>query len=246
MKTGNALTIRGLRKTFTLSHSGSASLKTALLWWKKKKVEKLEVLRGLDLDVKHGECVALVGRNGAGKSTLLSLISKIYKPTSGEIVVDGRIAPLLELGAGFHPDLTGLENILYNGMILGLTRKEVNARMQAIVDFAELQSHIDSPVRAYSSGMMARLGFSIAAHVDADILIVDEVLAVGDYAFEKKCYDYIDEFRNGGGTILFVSHNADAVRRVADRVVWLAGGEVRMDGEVEEVLGAYLAAGDER
>jgi len=246
MKTGNALTIRGLRKTFTLSHSGSASLKTALLWWKKKKVEKLEVLRGLDLDVRHGECVALVGRNGAGKSTLLSLISKIYKPTSGEIVVDGRIAPLLELGAGFHPDLTGLENILYNGMILGLTRKEVNARMQAIVDFAELQSHIDSPVRAYSSGMMARLGFSIAAHVDADILIVDEVLAVGDYAFEKKCYDYIDEFRNGGGTILFVSHNADAVRRVADRVVWLAGGEVRMDGDVEEVLGEYLAAGENR
>jgi ABC-type polysaccharide/polyol phosphate transport system ATPase subunit len=246
MRTGNALTIRGLRKTFTLSHSGSASLKTALLWWKKKKVEKLEVLKGLDLEVKHGECVALVGRNGAGKSTLLSLISRIYKPTSGEIVVDGRIAPLLELGAGFHPDLTGLENILYNGMILGLTRKEVNERMRAIVDFAELQSHIDSPVRTYSSGMMARLGFSIAAHVDADILIVDEVLAVGDYAFEKKCYDYIDEFRNGGGTILFVSHNADAVRRVADRVVWLAGGEVRMDGAVEDVLGAYLAAGEDR
>jgi lipopolysaccharide transport system ATP-binding protein len=246
MRTGNALTIRGLRKTFTLSHSGSASLKTALLWWKKKKVERLEVLKGLDLEVKHGECVALVGRNGAGKSTLLSLISRIYKPTSGEIVVDGRIAPLLELGAGFHPDLTGLENILYNGMILGLTRKEVNERMRAIVDFAELQSHIDSPVRTYSSGMMARLGFSIAAHVDADILIVDEVLAVGDYAFEKKCYDYIDEFRNGGGTILFVSHNADAVRRVADRVVWLAGGEVRMDGAVEDVLGAYLAAGEDR
>ncbi len=246
MKTGVAIAVRGLKKNFVLSHSGSASLKTALLWWKRKRVEKLEVLKGLDLEVKHGECVALVGRNGAGKSTLLSLLSRIYKPTSGEMVVDGRIAPLLELGAGFHPDLTGLENILYNGMILGLTRKEVNARMQAIVDFAELQSHIDSPVRTYSSGMMARLGFSIAAHVDADILIVDEVLAVGDYAFEKKCYDYIDAAPRTGGTIVCVSHNADAVRRVADRVVWLAGGEVRMDGGVEEVLGAYLAAGENR
>lgn len=246
MKTGVALSIRGIRKSFVLSHSGAASLKTALLWWKKKNLERLEVLKGLDIEVRHGECVALVGRNGAGKSTLLSLISKIYKPTAGEIVVDGRIAPLLELGAGFHPDLTGLENILYNGMILGLTRKEVNERMPAIVAFAELESQIDTPVRGYSSGMMARLGFAIAAHVDADILIVDEVLAVGDYAFEKKCYDYIDQFRNLGGTILFVSHNADSVRRVADRVVWLAGGEARMDGGVDEVLEAYLAAGESR
>lgn len=246
MRSGAAIAITGIRKSFVLSHSGAASLKTALLWWKRKRVEKLEVLRGLDLEIRHGECVALVGRNGAGKSTLLSLISRIYKPTEGEIVVDGRIAPLLELGAGFHPDLTGLENILYNGMILGLTRKEVNERTPAIVEFAELESHIDSPVRTYSSGMLARLGFSIAAHVDADILIVDEVLAVGDYSFEKKCYDFIDSFRARGGTILFVSHNPDAVRRVSDRVVWLAKGEVRMDGGVEEVLSAYLEAGDDR
>jgi lipopolysaccharide transport system ATP-binding protein len=246
MKTGIALDIREVRKTFTLSHSGAASLKTALLWWKKANREKLEVLNGLTIRVKHGECVALVGRNGAGKSTLLSLISKIYKPTSGEIVVDGRIAPLLELGAGFHPDLTGLENILYNGMILGLSRKEVLERTPQIVAFAELETHIDTPVRTYSSGMQARLGFAIAAHVDADILIVDEVLAVGDYSFEKKCYDYIDEFRRNGGTILFVSHNPDSVRRVADRVIWLAKGQVKMDGSVETVLEAYLAAGEER
>lgn len=246
MKIGAAISIRDIRKSFVLSHSGSASLKTALLWWKKKNVEKLEVLRGVSIEVKHGECVALVGRNGAGKSTLLSLISRIYKPTSGEIEVDGRIAPLLELGAGFHPDLTGLENILYNGMILGLTRKEVLARTPEIVAFAELESHIDTPVRTYSSGMLARLGFSIAAHVDAEILIVDEVLAVGDYSFEKKCYDFIDEFRAKGGTILFVSHNPDSVRRVADRVVWLAQGEVRQEGPVEDVLAAYLAAGENR
>lgn len=246
MKIGAAISIRDIRKSFVLSHSGSASLKTALLWWKKKNVEKLEVLRGVSIEVKHGECVALVGRNGAGKSTLLSLISRIYKPTSGEIEVDGRIAPLLELGAGFHPDLTGLENILYNGMILGLTRKEVLARTPEIVAFAELESHIDTPVRTYSSGMLARLGFSIAAHVDAEILIVDEVLAVGDYSFEKKCYDFIDEFRAKGGTILFVSHNPDSVRRVADRVVWLAQGEVRQEGPVEDVMAAYLAAGENR
>lgn len=246
MKTGIALDIREVRKTFTLSHSGAASLKTALLWWKKANREKLDVLNGLTIQVKHGECVALVGRNGAGKSTLLSLISRIYKPTSGEIVVDGRIAPLLELGAGFHPDLTGLENILYNGMILGLSRKEVLERTPQIVAFAELETHIDTPVRTYSSGMQARLGFAIAAHVDADILIVDEVLAVGDYSFEKKCYDYIDEFRRKGGTILFVSHNPDSVRRVADRVIWLAQGQVKMDGSVETVLEAYLAAGEDR
>lgn len=246
MKSGDAIAIKALRKQFILSHSGAASLKTALLWWKRRNIEKLEVLRGLDLTIRHGECVALVGRNGAGKSTLLSLISRIYKPTSGSIAVDGRIAPLLELGAGFHPDLTGLENILYNGMILGLTRKEALERTPAIVEFAELQSHIDAPVRTYSSGMQARLGFSIAAHVDADILIVDEVLAVGDYSFEKKCYDYIDSFRAKGGTILFVSHNPDSVRRVADRVVWISNGEVKMDGPVEEVLEAYLAAGDNR
>jgi ABC-type polysaccharide/polyol phosphate transport system ATPase subunit len=246
MRSGVAIGLRSIRKSFALSHSGASSLKTALLWWKRKHVEKLDVLRGLTFEIKHGECVALVGRNGAGKSTLLSLISRIYKPSSGEIAVDGRIAPLLELGAGFHPDLTGLENILYNGMILGLTRREVMERTPAIVAFAELESHIDSPVRTYSSGMQARLGFSIAAHVDADILIIDEVLAVGDYAFEKKCYDYIDSFRAGGGTILFVSHNPDSVRRVADRVVWLAQGEVRMDGSVDDVLTEYLAAGEAR
>lgn len=241
-----AISVREIKKSFALSHSGAASLKTALLWWKKKRIEKLEVLRGVSFDVNHGECVALVGRNGAGKSTLLSLLSNIYKPTSGSIEIEGKIAPLLELGAGFHPDLTGLENILFNGMILGLTRKEVMERTPAIVDFAELHNHIDSPVRTYSSGMQARLGFAIAVHVDADILIVDEVLAVGDYAFEKKCYDYIADFRAKGGTILFVSHNPDSVRKVADRCIWLAAGEVKMDGTVEEVLTAYQAAGEER
>ena len=231
------ISIRQLRKEFRLSHSGS--LKTALLWWRKKRIERFEVLKGLDIEVRKGECVALVGRNGAGKSTLLSLLSRIYKPTSGFIEVHGKIAPLLELGAGFHPDLSGLENILFNGVILGLTREQVKARMDSIVEFSELKNHIDAPVRTYSSGMLARLGFSIAVHVDAEVLIVDEVLAVGDFAFEEKCYARIAEFKEKGGTILFVSHQVDAIRRVADRCIWLKNGMVAMDGEPDTVIQAY-------
>ncbi len=237
------ITVEHIRKQFTLSHSGAASLKTLLLWWKRRSMEKLQVLDDISFGVAAGECVTLVGRNGAGKSTLLSLIARVYKPTSGEIHVRGRIAPLLELGAGFHPDLTGQENILFNGVVLGLTRKQVAERMPDIVAFAELERHIDAPVRTYSSGMLARLGFAIAVHVDADILIVDEVLAVGDFSFEQKCYRKIDEFRSAGGTILFVSHNMEAVRKVADRVIWLRNGRIEAEGDVEQVIAAYEAAG---
>lgn len=234
------VSIRELRKTFLLSHSGAGSLKTALLWWKRRRLEKLEVLRGIDLEVPRGQTTALVGRNGAGKSTLLSLIARVYKPTSGTIEVRGRVAPLLELGAGFHPDLSGRENVFFNGVILGLTRKEILARTDEIIDFAELHRHIDAPVRSYSSGMLARLGFSVAVHVDADLLIVDEVLAVGDYAFEAKCNDRIRQYRANGGSILFVSHNLDHVRSLADRAVWLHHGLIEKQGTPDEVLDAYL------
>lgn len=233
------LEVRGLEKEFQLSHSGAGSLKTMLLWWNRRTVERLAVLRGIDLTVMPGECVALVGRNGAGKSTLLSLLARIYKPTRGTIEVRGKMAPLLELGAGFHPDLTGYENVVFNGVVLGLTRAEVRARMDQIVAFAELERHIDAPVRTYSSGMMARLGFSVAVHVDADILIVDEVLAVGDYAFEQKCYERIESFRQAGGTILFVSHQLDSVLRVADRCVWLKDGLIHASGNPEEIVEQY-------
>lgn len=233
------VSVKNIRKEFVLSHSGAASLKTLLLWWKKRRVEQLVALKDLNLEIRKGECVALVGRNGAGKSTLLSLLSRIYKPTSGTIEVSGKLAPLLELGAGFHPDLTGVENVVFNGVILGLTRKQVYDRMDNIIEFAELRRHIDAPVRTYSSGMLARLGFSVAVHVDAEILIVDEVLAVGDYAFEQKCYARIDAFRKDGGTILFVSHNMESVKRVADRCVWLKDGKVEMDGDPETVIAAY-------
>lgn len=231
--------VRDLRKEFVLSHSGIGSLKTMLLWWQRRRMEHLEVLKGISFDVGRGECVAVVGRNGAGKSTLLSLMARVYKPTSGSVEIDGRVAPLLELGAGFHPDLTGEENVFFNGVVLGLTRKQVSSRMADIVAFSELGDHIDAPVRTYSSGMLARLGFAVAVHVDADVLLVDEVLAVGDFEFEQKCYARIEEFRAGGGTILFVSHQTDAVRRVADRAIWLNAGRIEAEGPPEEVLAAY-------
>ena len=235
------VSIQDIKKEFVLTHSGASSLKTLLLWWKRRDKETLHALRGVSFDVRRGESLALVGRNGAGKSTLLSLVSRIYKPTSGRIAINGRLAPLLELGAGFHPDLTGLENVMFNGMILGLTRKQVRERLDQIIGFAELERHIDAPVRTYSSGMLARLGFATAIHVDADVLIIDEVLAVGDFTFEKKCFDFLADYRSKGGTILFVSHSAASVKQVADRCVWLKGGLVEMDGTPDEVLTRYQA-----
>jgi lipopolysaccharide transport system ATP-binding protein len=231
--------LKDIHKAFKLSHQGSASLKTALLWWKRRQFESLNVLNGLTFTIRQGEAAAIVGRNGAGKSTMLSIIARVYKPDSGSVMVGGRIAPLLELGAGFHPDLTGQENVIFNGMILGLSRRQIRERVGDILAFAELERHADAPVRTYSSGMLARLGFSVAAHVDADILIVDEVLAVGDFAFEQKCYDTIGRFQANGGTILFVSHNMDHVKKVATRCLWLEGGLVRQDGPPEEVIEAY-------
>ena len=238
-----AVDIRDLYKEFVLSHSGAASLKTMLLWWKRRKnLERLEVLKGITLQVHRGECVAMIGRNGAGKSTLLALVANVYRPTSGEIEVHGRVAPLLELGAGFHPDLSGLENILFNAMMLGLSRKEAEARTQKIVEFSELQSHIDAPVRTYSSGMQARLGFAVAINVDAEILIVDEVLAVGDFAFEQKCFEYMERFKEGGGSILFVTHALHAVDRFSDRCIWLDDGQIKLEGVPKDVIRDYQLA----
>jgi lipopolysaccharide transport system ATP-binding protein len=236
------LSVRELDKVFRVSTSGIASIKTMLLWWKKRNLRVIHVLKGISFEVFPGECVAVVGRNGAGKSTLLSLISRIYKPTKGSISVQGRLAPLLELGAGFHPDLTGYENIFFNGVILGLSRQQMQSRIDQIIEFSELGSHIHQPTRTYSSGMLARLGFSVAVHIDADLLIVDEVLAVGDFDFERKCYAKLDEFRARGGTILFVSHDMDAIRRVADRCVWLHDGLIREIGPPDEIIPRYEAA----
>jgi ABC-type polysaccharide/polyol phosphate transport system ATPase subunit len=235
------IAVRDLRKEFVLRNTAVGSLKTLFLWRKRLDAIHLEVLKGVTFDVMPGECVAIVGRNGAGKSTLLSLLARIYLPTSGRATVRGRLAPLLELGAGFHPDLSGAENVEFNAMVLGLTRKQARERFPDIWEFSELGDHIWQPVRTYSSGMLARLGFSVAIHADAEVLLVDEVLAVGDYEFQRKCHERIREFRATGGTILLVSHQDDTVRQFADRCVWIQHGEVMRIGTPDEVLQDYEA-----
>jgi lipopolysaccharide transport system ATP-binding protein len=196
-------------------------------------------LRNVSFDIRRGETVGVVGQNGSGKSTLLRLIAGAAYPTEGHIAVRGRIAPLLALGAGFQPDMTGRECVQINATALGLDKREIAARLDDIVAFAELADFIDTPVRYYSSGMLARLGFSVAVHTDPDLLLVDEVLAVGDHAFQEKCIARIEELRQGGVTIFFVSHDAVIVRRLCDRVLWLKDGRVARDGAAEAVLAAY-------
>lgn len=235
------VSVRNLYKEFVLRDNTAGSLKTHILWWKKRKRvrEVKQVIRGVSFEVYAGECLAIIGRNGAGKSTTLGILAQVIRPTAGSIEVNGRVAPLLELGAGFHADLTGRENVVFNGMLLGLTQKEVLARMDEIIDFSEIREFIDLPVRTYSSGMKARLGFAVAAHVDADILIVDEALSVGDFRFVKKCEEHIREFKENGGTILFVSHGFDTVKDIATRCIWIEDGVIAAEGEPEEVVAAY-------
>jgi lipopolysaccharide transport system ATP-binding protein len=202
--------------------------------------EEFWALRDVNLDVAPGEAVGLIGANGAGKSTALKLISRIIVPTSGRILVGGRIGALLELGAGFHPDLTGRENIYLNGSILGLDRAQIRSKLDEIVRFAELERFVDVPVKHYSSGMYVRLGFSVAIHTDPDILLIDEVLAVGDQNFQHKCIERIMDMQRQGVTICFVSHSLDAVRRVCSQAVWLEAGMVKAAGDVEDTITAYL------
>ena len=199
----------------------------------------MQALRDVSLAVEPGDAVGLVGRNGSGKTTLLRSISGIIKPTSGRVEVGGRVASLLELGAGFHQDFTGRENVYLNGSIHGLSRARVREVMDEIVAFAELEQFIDLPVRTYSSGMYMRLGFSVAAHIQSDVLLLDEVFAVGDEQFQRKCFGKIAEFKNRGGTILFVSHDAQAVERLCDRAVLLRQGEVAFDGPTREAIAEY-------
>lgn len=197
-------------------------------------------LRDISFDVHRGETVGVIGQNGSGKSTLLRLIAGAAYPTAGHIAVRGRIAPLLSLGAGFQPDMTGLECVQVNGTALGLSPSEISFRMQDIVRFAELSDFMDTPVRYYSSGMLARLGFAVAVHTSPDLLLVDEVLAVGDHAFQQKCIARIHEIQREGTTILFVSHDGDIMRRLCSRVLWLRDGSLHRDGDPDAVVDEYL------
>jgi ABC-type polysaccharide/polyol phosphate transport system ATPase subunit len=201
-------------------------------------------LQDVDLSIRRGEIFGLVGRNGAGKSTLLKVVARVLRPTRGRVWVRGRVAPLLEFGAGFHPELTGRENVFLNGTILGFTRREIEARFERIVDFAELWDFIDAPLRTYSSGMIARLGFSVATDVRPEVLIVDEVLAVGDEAFQEKCKVRMQSFQEEGATVLLVTHNMETIAKMCDRAALLEQGRVRMVGAPDEVIGAYRAQAD--
>jgi lipopolysaccharide transport system ATP-binding protein len=196
-------------------------------------------LRDVSLGVEQGEAVGLIGHNGAGKSTLLRLICGLGRPTSGRVQVEGRVAALLELGVGFHPQLTGRESLYVSGVMSGLCRAEVEARYQEIVDFAGIEEFIDQPLRTYSSGMQMRLGFSVAMHVDPDVLIVDEALAVGDAQFQQKCLDRIESFRRAEKTLLFVSHDMLTINRFCNRAIWLEHGQVQADGPAKQVTEAY-------
>src|SRR5919202_1475009 len=207
-----------------------------------KRQDELWALRDVSLRLEAGESVGLIGHNGAGKKTVLKLLAGITRPTHGTAHRHGRVASLINLGAGFHPELTGRENILLNGVILGLTRREVRARLDQIVEFAELERYLDTPVKRYSSGMYARLGFAVAAHVDADVLLVDEVLSVGDVAFQDRSMRAMLAFRDSGRGILFVSHNLSAVEMMCQRTIWLDHGRIRQQGPTAEVVRAYLDA----
>ena len=222
-------------------HSGQRLLREHVAAWWKTRRERIDfyALKDVSFEIEPGESVAVIGGNGAGKSTLLSVVTGLARPSSGKVTVNGRIAALLELGAGFHPDLTGAENLHLNASLLGFSKKETLALFDSIVDFAGLADVIDEPLRTYSSGMSMRLAFSIAVNVNPDILIIDEVLGVGDQAFQSKCHDRIREFRKSGRTLLFVSHSPTMVLEFCDRALWLDHGELVMQGEAENVIAAY-------
>ena len=206
----------------------------------------LWALKEVSFSLQAGQALGIIGSNGAGKTTMLKLLSRVTRPTSGQIHTSGRIAAMIELGAGFHPDLTGRENVFLNGAILGLSRKDILARYDNIVAFAELDAFMDTPVKRYSSGMYARLGFAVAAHLDPDILLVDEVLSVGDVNFQQKCYDFISRFVDSGRTTIFVSHNLYAIEQLSQQVLWLDHGRVVASGNAHDVLSAYMRAQDEK
>ncbi|MBV9696016.1 MAG: ABC transporter ATP-binding protein [Gammaproteobacteria bacterium] len=204
--------------------------------------EILWALRDVSFSVQEGEVVGIIGRNGAGKSTLLKILSKITYPTSGRVRARGRVASLLEVGTGFHEELTGRENIFLNGSILGMRKREVEAKLDAIVAFSGVERFIDTPIKRYSSGMRLRLGFAVAAHLEPDVLIVDEVLAVGDAAFQKKCLSAMQDLRGGGRTVLFVSHNMAAVENLCSRAIWISNGQLRQDGTTHDVIESYMGS----
>ncbi len=240
----NVIEIENLSKSFQISGLYAHGIKNFLFHpfqaAKALRGSRRLVLKNINLTVASGEAVGVIGLNGSGKSTLLTLIAGALKPTSGTVRTRGRIGPLLELGASLCHDLTGRENIVLNGVLLGSTRREMKARMDEIIEFSELGDHIEEPIRTYSSGMIVRLAFAVATHINPQVLLIDEALAVGDLPFQQKCFAKMMEFRKRGVAAVFVSHSMEAVNRFCDRAIWLQGGQVCMQGPACDVTGAFL------
>ena len=236
----NAIEIKNVIKYYKIYHDKGASLKEKLLFVKRNKYEKRLVLDDVSFEVKKGEAIGLIGKNGCGKSTILKLIARIIYPNSGTVTVNGRVSSMIELGAGFHPDMTGRENIFINASIFGLSKKEIEDNIDSIIAFSELGEAIDTPVRTYSSGMYMRLAFAVAVHVSADILLVDEILAVGDWSFQKKCIAKLKEIQQQGTTIVIVSHALSQIEDICDRSIWICDGHIRMMGSPKEVHEEYI------
>lgn len=255
-----AIKIENLKKQYKLGAIGGQTLNAELQsWWARKRGkedpnlkigqdysqagEKFWALNGINLEVKKGEALGIIGSNGAGKSTLLKILSRVTAPTEGDIWIDGRVSSMLEVGTGFHPELTGRENIYMNGAILGMTRKEVDKKIESIIDFSECRQFIDTPVKRYSSGMYVKLAFAVASHLDSEIMIMDEVLAVGDIKFQKKCLGKMgDVVANDRRTVLYVSHNMSTIRNFCSRCIVLNKGELTFDGDTEEAIAIYSGA----
>ena len=240
MKAENAIEVRDITKDFKVFVDKGNTIKERALFRNRRKYEYRKVLRGISFDVKKGEAVGLIGHNGCGKSTTLKLLTKIIYPNSGSIEIKGRVSSLIELGAGFHPDLSGRENIYINASIFGLGKKEIDSRLDDIIAFSELEDFIDNPVRTYSSGMYMRLAFSVAINVDADVLLIDEILAVGDANFQAKCFNKLREIKAKGCTIVIVSHAMGQIEQICDRTIWIHEGVIREQGKPRVVHPMYL------
>ena len=246
MKQGNVIEVKNVKKKFKVYFDKGSSLKEKLLFQNRNRYEDRWVLNGISFNVKKGEAIGLIGKNGCGKSTTLKLLTRIIYPNEGEIEIKGRVSSLLELGAGFHPDMSGRENIYTNASIFGLTKKEINQRMDDIVKFSELEEFLDNPVRTYSSGMYMRLAFSVAINVDADVLLIDEILAVGDVSFQAKCFEKLKEIKANGTTIVIVSHAMGQIEQICDRVIWIDEGLIKEEGIPKFVDEHYLATMENR
>ena len=232
--------VKGVKKMFRVYRDRGNTLKDRILFAGRRKYEEHWVLNGVSFEVKRGEAIGLIGQNGCGKSTTLKMLTKILYPDEGTIEMKGRVSSLIELGAGFHPDMSGRENIYTNASIFGLSRKEIDERLEDIIAFSELEAFIDDPVRTYSSGMYMRLAFAVAINVDADILLIDEILAVGDAAFQAKCFRKLQEIKGRGTTIVIVSHAMSQLEMICDRSIWIADGLVRMEGKPRDVHPRYM------